>query len=89
MSKKLMKNLGQKKDDEIKSGKYQHHSGKLYQVIGIAHHSETLEEMVVYQACYDDKKFGKRALWVRPKRLFLEEVEREGKKMLRFKLIRK
>jgi hypothetical protein len=46
----------------IKLGKYQHYRGKFCEVIGIARHSETLEEMVVYRALYNSKKFGKNAL---------------------------
>jgi hypothetical protein len=65
-------------------GKYRHYKGKLYEVIGTAHHSETLEELVVYRALYESPDFGKDALWVRPKAMFLEEVEVDGKKVPRF-----
>ena len=58
----------------IKLDKYKHYKGKLYKVIGIAKHSETLEEMVIYQALYDSEEFGKNALWVRPTSIFLETV---------------
>ena len=64
---------------EIKPGKYQHFKGNFYEVLFPAKHSETLEEMVVYQALY-----GERAIWVRPASMFLEEVERDGRKMPRF-----
>jgi len=60
---------------KIKLGKYQHFKGEICEVIGIARHSETLEEMVVYQALGDSKKFGKNTLWVRPKSMFLEKVK--------------
>jgi len=66
----------------IKLGKYRHYKGKEYEVIGIAKHSETLEEMVVYRAMY-----GENELWVRPLEMFLEEVEVDGKKIPRFKFI--
>ena len=65
---------------EIKSGKYKHFKGGEYQVIGLARHSETLEEFVVY-------KDEKGELWVRPLKMFLEEVEVNGQKVPRFKYI--
>ena len=71
----------------MKLGKYQHYKGNFYEVIGIARHSETLEEMVVYKALYDSEKFGKNALWTRPKSMFLEDVEVDGKKVPRFKFV--
>jgi hypothetical protein len=58
---------------EIKPGRYRHFKGKMYEVIGTARHSETLEEMVVYRALYESE-FGRNAIWVRPKKLFLEKV---------------
>lgn len=72
---------------KIKLGKYQHFKGKKYQVLGVARHSETLEELVVYRALYDSKKFGRQALWVRPKAMFLEKVTVNGKKVPRFKYL--
>lgn len=64
----------------IKLGKYQHYKGNFYQVIAVAKHSETLEDMVFYQALYGEKDF-----WVRPLKMFLEEVE--GKKASRFTFV--
>lgn len=65
------------------NGIYKHFkTGNLYQVIGIAKHSETLEEMVVYQALYGEKQ-----IWVRPKNMFEEVVERDGVKKSRFELV--
>lgn len=64
----------------MKLGEYEHFKGNHYKVIGIARHSETLEEMVVYQALY-----GERAIWVRPLAMFLGEGERDGKKVSRFR----
>jgi len=52
----------------MKLGKYEHYKGKQYEVIGVAVHSETLEEFVVYKALYGEAK-----LWVRPLKMFLEE----------------
>lgn len=66
----------------MKLGKYKHYKGKEYEVIGVAKHSETQEELVVYKALY-----GEGGLWVRPLNMFLEEVEVDGKKVPRFKYI--
>ena len=58
---------------EIKPGIYRHFKGNRYRVIGMAKHSETLEEMVVYQALY-----GEHGIWVRPAAMWNEEVNRYG-----------
>ena len=69
----------------MKLGKYQHSkTGKLYRVIGIAKHSETLEELVVYEALYENPESK---LWVRPAKMFLEKVEIKGRKVSRFKFV--
>ncbi len=73
--------------NEVKPGKYQHFKGSLYEVIGVAHHSEMLEELVVYKALYDSEEFGPNSLWVRPKKMFMENVVIDGKKMSRFRYI--
>ena len=65
--------------EEIKPGRYRHFKGKEYEVIALARHSETLEEMVVYRALY-----GERGLWVRPASMWNETVERDGKTFRRF-----
>jgi hypothetical protein len=67
---------------KIKLGKYKHYKDKDYEVIGVAKHSETLEELVVYRALY-----GEHGLWVRPLKMFCEDVEISGQKMPRFKYI--
>lgn len=66
----------------VKIGKYRHYKGNEYEVIGAAKSSETLEEMVVYRALYGDGE-----LWVRPLKMFLEEVEVNGQKVSRFQFI--
>ena len=72
---------------EVKQGKYKHHKGKIYEVLGIGLHSETLEEFVVYRALYNDPKFGKNTIWIRPKKIFLEKVNINGKEVNRFERI--
>lgn len=60
-------------------GIYRHFKGGYYRLIGEASHSETLEDMVVYQALY-----GEGAWWVRPSRMWEEEVSHEGRIVQRF-----
>ena len=71
---------------KVKEGYYKHYKGKVYLVIGIAKHSETLENMVVYKAMYDGT-FGFDTLWVRPESMFSEYLEFEGKWRFRFEPI--
>jgi cyclomaltodextrinase / maltogenic alpha-amylase / neopullulanase len=73
----------------MKLGKYQHFKGNIYEVIGVARHSETLEELVVYRALYKHKIYGENSLWVRPKKMFLENVVVDGKEIPRFALVEK
>ena len=58
---------------------YRHFKGGLYQLIGLAKDSETLEDLVVYQALYGEKQ-----MWIRPTEMFFGKVERDGKVMERF-----
>jgi len=66
----------------IEPGIYHHYKGNDYEVLGVAKHSETLEDMVVYRALY-----GEGELWVRPMSMFDELVEIDGKKIKRFEKI--
>lgn len=66
----------------IEKGIYKHFKGNKYEVLGMATHSETLEEMVVYKALY-----GEGGIWVRPVGMWEEEVEHEGKIVKRFEKI--
>ena len=68
--------------DEIRPGRYRHFKGNEYEVLYLARHSETLEEMVVYRALY-----GEGGLWVRPLSMWSETVERDGKTFSLFELI--
>lgn len=70
----------------LQTGRYRHYKGKFYEVIGTVRHSETLEELVLYKALYDSPEFGKDQLWVRPFKMFLENVEIGGKLIPRFTL---
>ena len=58
---------------ELKPGLYRHFKGNLYRLLYVAKHSETLEDMVVYQALY-----GEQGIWVRPASMWNEHVERDG-----------
>jgi hypothetical protein len=67
---------------EIQPGRYRHYKGNEYTVLGVARHSETLEELVVYR-----QEYGERGLWVRPAAMFAETVEVEGETVPRFRLL--
>ncbi len=67
----------------LKLGLYEHYKGLLYQVLGVALHSETLEEYIIYKALYGDKK-----TWIRPLKMFLEDVEIEKKVLPRFRYLK-
>ena len=58
---------------------FRHYKGKMYRLVGLAPHSETLEPMAVYQQLYGE--FG---LWVRPAKMFFEEIEVDGVRRSRF-----
>ena len=63
----------------IPTGRYRHYKGNHYQVIGVAKHSETEEELVIYRALY-----GTCSLWVRPLTMFTEQVTYQGTLVPRF-----
>ena len=65
--------------EEIKIGRYRHFKGNEYEVLYLAKHSESLEDMVVYRALY-----GAHGVWVRPASMWNEIVERDGKTCKRF-----
>ncbi|MDD5430750.1 MAG: DUF1653 domain-containing protein [Candidatus Pacebacteria bacterium] len=68
----------------LKLGIYQHYkNGKQYRVLSVALHSETLEEMVIYQALY-----GENLIWARPFKMFTENVDFNGESVPRFKFIK-
>ncbi len=69
---------------EVTPGIYEHFKGMKMKVLGVAKHSETLEDYVVYDHLGTDSRSE---LWVRPVAMFLEEVEVNGQKVPRFKYI--
>jgi hypothetical protein len=64
------------------AGRYRHFRGNDYSVLGVARHSETMEELVVYR-----QEYGDHSLWVRPKRMFLEKVQHNGQDVPRFQYL--
>lgn len=66
----------------LQPGRYRHYKGNDYEVISVAKHSETEEEVVVYRALY-----GERGLWVRPLVMFLETVVVDGRPQPRFQFV--
>lgn len=88
-SDQIIKTINHKKRKKMKLGKYKHYKGGMYEVLGVARHSETLEELVAYRALYDSEEFGKNSLWVRPKGMFRESVEVDGKTVPRFEFLGK
>jgi len=66
----------------ILPGRYRHSKGKEYMVIGVARHSEAQEELVVCR-----QEYGGRALWVRPRAMFGETVEVNGRLVPRFRFV--
>ena len=67
----------------VPQGIYRHYKGSLYQVLHVANHSETEEELVVYRCLY-----GEYDVWVRPLAMFTESIEVNGKEVPRFELIK-
>ncbi len=68
---------------KIKTGKYRHYKGNLYEVIGIAKHSETLEDLVIYKPLYESIS----EYWVRPISMWNELVTVDGEQVIRFKRV--
>ena len=66
-------------NSSLQPGRYRHYKGKFYEVIDVARHSETGEQLVVYRCLYGDY-----SLWVRPLHLFLAMVDADGEKIPRF-----
>lgn len=77
-----MHNITNIEEKTLKKGIYRHFKGNKYELIYIAKHSETLEEMVVYKALY-----GEGGIWVRPLSMWNEDVIHEGKSVKRFEFL--
>lgn len=66
----------------MQTGRYRHYKGNEYTVLGVARHSETEEEYVVYR-----QEYGSRELWIRPRAMFEETVHVDGRDIPRFKFL--
>lgn len=66
----------------MRQGKYRHYKGGMYEVLGVARHSETQESLVVYRPLY-----GERRLWVRPLGMFTGTVTVDGRELPRFAFV--
>ena len=69
--------------DQLKIGKYKHYKGNYYEVLYLAKHSETLEDLVVYKPLYESEF----KIWVRPLKMFIEKIEIDGVHVQRFSFV--
>lgn len=70
----------------VEPGRYRHYKGDEVEVLGTCFHSETLEEYVVYRHTTGERA-SERHYWVRPKQMFLEHIEVEGRRVPRFEFL--
>jgi hypothetical protein len=82
MSREALSCFSPKAKSIVAGSLYEHYKGLRYKIIGVARHSETLEELVVYQALY-----GEGGIWVRPLAMFVENIVINGQTKPRFKLV--
>ncbi len=77
------------KEELVIGGLYRHYKNEnmIYEVIGEAVHSETLEHLVLYKSLYDHGEYKKGTIWARPKEMFFETINFENNKVKRFKYI--
>ncbi|MFC1659067.1 DUF1653 domain-containing protein [Pseudomonadota bacterium] len=68
--------------NNIPLGKYRHYKGGEYEVIGVGKHSETLEELVIYKSLENGE------IWIRPSKMFIENINKEGQIFPRFQFIK-
>lgn len=71
----------------MKLGKYKHYKGGLYEVIGKAHHSESLEKLVIYRALYKTPEYEEGTIWARPEDMFNGKVLVDEREVPRFEYI--
>lgn len=83
MNSKALPHLSPLAQTIIIDGLYEHYKGSRYKIVAVARHSETLEELIVYQALY-----GQEGIWVRPLAMFLENIEINGQIQPRFTMIK-
>lgn len=76
--------MSERSSEPVIGGLYEHYKGMKYRVHGVVRHSETLEELVLYEALYENPQ-GK--MWVRPRKMFQEDVVISGSSRPRFKFI--
>lgn len=67
--------------------KFKHYKGNSYIILNLAHDSDTLEEVVIYQGQYDSEEFGINPIWVRTKKEFEETITRDGQEIPRFEFV--
>ena len=73
--------------NELKLGKYQHFKGEIIEVLCVALNSETLEKYAVYKTLSGNETYEKGTVWVRPLKMFEENVKLNGKEIPRFKFV--
>ena len=69
----------------MEKGRYRHYKGGEYEVIDFGIFEPTLEEVVIYKQLHDSDSYPAGTVWVRPQKVFEEEIGVEGKKMRRFR----
>ena len=72
--------------EQIQKGIYEHYKHKRYEVLDVAIHTETSEQLVIYKALYEGN-FAPGTLWARPLAMFKENVTVDGKSVPRFRYI--
>ncbi len=82
MTQEVLPSLSSLATSVIVGSIYEHYKGLRYKILGVGRHSETLEELIIYQALY-----GENDIWVRPLEMFFEATTVNGKSRLRFQRV--